>query len=243
MDSAYNCREVVEIEQEPRHHLILTNQFLRAFAVEILPHDRTLCHRHPYDYLVYVASLAANIISAPKDGQPKTVFYGDGECEPGEAGLVHVVENLSNAAFRNIVIELLPRFEELRRGLAPQRRSPADGQGETVASPMPGSRGAEAEVRPHFESERIAVYRVDTDAGREIELTGPAVIASPYDHELELEIHEHPNGKLSGFRDLVWLGPLQKATLRGIGRAVVFQLGRREELRSSVVAETVEANP
>jgi hypothetical protein len=242
MDSAYDCREVVELEREPRHHLILANEFMRAFAVDIPPHDRTLCHRHSYHYLVYVASCAAEIISAPRDGESKATSYSDGQCELSEAGLVHVVENLRDTPFRNIVIELLPRVEELRRGRVPQRRLSAEEPGETVASPGPGSRPVPAAVPPHFESERVAVYRLDTDAGGEIELTGPAVVASPYDHKLELELPSEGKKRLTGFHDLIWLGPMQKGTLRGIGRAVVFYLGRREELRSSVLAETAETN-
>lgn len=227
MDSAYDCRKIVEIEQEPRHHLVLANEFMRAFAVDIPPHDRTLCHRHPYDYLVYAASLA-EIISAPKDLGPKTVFYGDGECELSEAGLVHVVENLRDTPFRNIVIEFLPRIGELRRGPAPQRSLPGEAPGGTAASLAPGSRPLPTGPRPHFQSERIAVYRLDLDSGGGMELTGPAVVASPYEHTFELETHAEGRKKLSGLRDLAWLGPLQKGGLRGIGRAVVFQLGRCE---------------
>ena len=66
---------------------------MRALAVEIPPHTRTLCHRHPHDYLLYVAS-GAEIISAARDEEPKKLNYVDGECELSKAGLVHVVENL-----------------------------------------------------------------------------------------------------------------------------------------------------
>jgi hypothetical protein len=55
MDHTYDCKHVVEIEQEPRHHLVFSNEFVRGFAVEIAPHERSLCHHHPHDYLLYVA--------------------------------------------------------------------------------------------------------------------------------------------------------------------------------------------
>lgn len=92
----YSCEHVVEIEDEPRHHLVVENEFVRAFAVEVGPHDRTLCHRHNHDYLMYVASIA-DIISAPQDKTPETHLYYDGECELSPAGMVHVVENLTDA--------------------------------------------------------------------------------------------------------------------------------------------------
>ncbi|HLI62677.1 MAG TPA: hypothetical protein VKV05_04715, partial [Terriglobales bacterium] len=169
-------------------------------------------------------------------------LYGDGECELGKAGLVHVVENLRATPFRNLVIELLPRVGELRRGPAPQRRLPTEKPSDTVATPLRLARAPKAEVLPHFESNRIAVYRVDTDAGCETELTGPAIVASPYDSEIELEGPEG-NQKLRHFCHLTWLAPSQKAILRGLGQAVVFQLGRRGEPHSSRLAETAATGP
>src|SRR5271170_2380410 len=118
MDHTYDCKHAVEIEQEPRHHLVFANEFVRGFAVEIAPHDRSLCHHHPNDYLLYVAS-GAEIVSAARDEEPKQLSYRDGECELLEAGLVHIVENLGDKPFRNVVVELLPRAGELRRGAAP----------------------------------------------------------------------------------------------------------------------------
>lgn len=110
----YDCSRVVEIEDEPRHHLVIANDFVRAFAVEIAPGERTLCHRHPNHYLLYVA-LGSEIISAARDEKPKQLNYRDGECEMSAAGLIHVVENLGDAPFRNVVVELLPRAGAQRR--------------------------------------------------------------------------------------------------------------------------------
>ena len=84
-----------------------------------LPHDRTLCHHHANDYLLYVVG-DAEIISAARDEEPKTLSYRDGECELLTAGMVHVVENLSDTAFRNVVVELLPRTGDLTRGATPK---------------------------------------------------------------------------------------------------------------------------
>ena len=65
----YSCDQVVPIEQEPRHHLVIDNQFVRAFVVDIEPKHVTLCHRHPNDYLLYVAG-GTEIISAAKNEEP-----------------------------------------------------------------------------------------------------------------------------------------------------------------------------
>jgi quercetin dioxygenase-like cupin family protein len=102
MSSFYDCRQVVDIADEPHHHLVIANEYVRAFAVEIPPRTRTLCHHHPHEYLLYVAK-GAEIISAARDEEPKRLNYVDGECELSKAGLVHVVENLGDGAFRNVV--------------------------------------------------------------------------------------------------------------------------------------------
>src|SRR5271165_3348503 len=115
----YDCSRPVEIEDEPRHHLVIANEYVRAFAVEIAPHERTLCHRHPNDYILYVAS-GAEIISAAREEEPRHLNYKDGECELSSAGLTHVVENLGGTPFRNVVVELLPSPHKLRRGKPPQ---------------------------------------------------------------------------------------------------------------------------
>src|ERR1700734_2483992 len=120
MNASYDCSEPVEIEDEPHHHLIIANEFVRALAVEVPPHVRTLCHHHPHDYLLYVARGAA-IISAAREEEPKKLNYVEGECELSEAGLVHIVENLSDHSFRNVVVEFLPASSKLKRGRDPMR--------------------------------------------------------------------------------------------------------------------------
>src|SRR5262249_599886 len=116
--NSYSCEHVVPIDEEPRHHLVLANEYVRAFVVEIAPHDRTLCHHHPHDYLLYVAG-DAEIVSAAPGEEPKRLSYSDGECELSFAGLTHVVENLSDTPFTNVVVELLPDARLLRRGSTP----------------------------------------------------------------------------------------------------------------------------
>ncbi len=150
-DHRYPCEHVVPIEQEPRHHLVFENEFVRGFAVEVAPHERTLCHHHPNDYLLFVA-LGAEIVSAAPDEEPKRLNYRDGECELAPAGLVHVVEDLSDTPFRNVVVELLPAARDLRRGGAPRRVS------------------GEATITPRFDDARAAIFSIEIEAGATVEI-------------------------------------------------------------------------
>ena len=206
----YDCSQVIEIDEEPRHHLVIANEFVRAFAVEIAPHDRTLCHHHPNDYLLYVAS-DAEIVSAARGEDPKRLNYRDGECELASAGLMHVVENLGDNPFRNVVVELLPRAGELRRGLQP---SVTDG---------------DAQIGHILEEQPGAIFSVAMLPGSEIGISGPAVLASPYDDKLMLKELDDFDVLLDSFRKLMWVCAPRQVAIRNSepvrARLVVFQLG------------------
>lgn len=208
--SSYNCSHVVEIEQEPQHHLVIQNNFVRAFAVEIAPHTRTLCHRHPHDYLLYVAN-GAEIVSAARDEEPKTLSYRDGECELSAAGLVHVVENLSDKPFRNVVVEFLPPAASLRRGADPAR----------VAG--------QAKISSVLEEAPGGVFEIEMEPEAEMEIAGPAVLASPYSARVTVKELEDFDIPLDEFRKLMWVCAPRKVGLRNSGsaaaRVIVFQVG------------------
>ena len=212
----YPCEHVVPIEQEPRHHLVIENEFVRAFAVEIAPHDRTLCHHHPNDYVLFVAN-GGDIISAARGEEPKRLSYSAGECELSAAGLVHVVENLGEHAFRNVVVELLPRAAGLRRGAAPKR------------APV----GGEATVQPVFADERASVFQVTMAPGADVEIFGPAVVATPYGNRLNPEALADIEVSSDEVCDLAWVPPQRDAGLWGCWEqtetAIVFQIGSTDE--------------
>jgi hypothetical protein len=209
-DKRYSCAHVVPIEQEPRHHLVIEHFFVRAFAVEIAPYDRTLCHNHSQDYLVYVVG-NGEILSVPRDGEWKRLNYDDGECESSSAGLVHVVENLRDTPFRNIVIELLPFLIVL-----PRREGPTLMTGTAV-------------VIERFSNDRTAVFTLEMEAGSAVEVCGPAVVASPYAHTVRLEEFGKAMRTLSDFKDLAEVWPRHQVLVRNTektrAKVVVFQVG------------------
>ncbi len=221
----YPCEQVVPIEQEPRHHLVIANEFVRAFAVEIAPHDRTLCHHHPHDYLMYVACIA-DIVSAPRQQEPETYLYRDEECVLSPAGMTHVVANLAGTPFRNVVVEFLPPAGDLRRRPSPQV------MGGDSESSMDRA-GTIARVRVCFDDPKTAsIYVVSVQRGEEVEICGPAVMASPYQQEVALRKADGETAILCEFRDLAWLAPGGKGVLQttgaGAARVVVFQVGAVE---------------
>lgn len=204
------CEHVVPIEQEPRHHLVIENEFVRAFAVEIAPRDRTLCHLHPHDYLLYVVG-DGDIVSAARDEEPKKLSYRDGECELLEAGMVHVVENLGDTAFRNVVVELLPGAAGLRRGADPM----------VVAG--------EANITRRFEDERAVILLLEMKSGSEALICGPVVVAGSPDRG-EVDSGElYKVARVNDFSGLAWISEDKKVRLQTSAnasrRALVFQVG------------------
>jgi quercetin dioxygenase-like cupin family protein len=208
----YSCEQVVPIEQEPRHHLVFENEFVRAFAVEIAPHDRTLCHHHPHDYLLYVAR-GAEIVSAAREEEPKQLSYRDGECELAQAGLVHVVENLSETPFRNVVVELLPAAGGLRRGGDPKRIA-----------------GSPRIVLQHHE-ERAAIITLEMDGNSEVEVSGPAIAVELSEKEFRSErgLSEQNSVAVGFYKSLDWIDADARELARGRNtgptQLIVFQVG------------------
>lgn len=212
MLSTYDCSHVVDIADEPRHHLIIANEYIRAFAVEIPPHDRTLCHRHPHDYLLYVAG-GAEIISAARDEEPKRLSYSESECELSQAGLIHIVENLSARPFRNVVVELQPRSSALHRGALPKVIS------------------GNAQTRQLLNEDAGAVVTITITPGAELEIFGPAVLAAPHGRAVMVKEIDDYDTALDDFRKLMWICAPRKVWIRNSGNAparlIVFQLGSR----------------
>jgi hypothetical protein len=209
MSPAYDCSQPLDIADEPHHHLIIANEYVRAFAVDVPPRTRTLCHCHPHDYLLYVAA-GAEIVSAARDEEPKRLNYVAGECELSKAGLVHVVENLGDTPFRNVVVELQPRVLELRRGIGPR----------VIAG--------EAAIERALNEECGEVVTVDLSSGAEIEIAGPAVLAAPYGSVMVREIEEYDIA-LEDFRKLMWVCAPRKVGVRNpdsrLTEVVVVRVG------------------
>lgn len=206
-----DCLHVVEIEQEPRHHLIFTNQWVRAFAVDIPAGDRTLCHHHPSDYYVYVTA-PAEITSTRRGEEPKRLSYSGGEVEASSAGMVHVVENVGATAFRNVVVEVLFEDEKIRRGAEPS---------------FTGRNAVRSQM---FSDARIAIWAIEIEPGAQVAVCGPGVLASPWECPVELAVQGTSSRMLAGFRDLVWLDSAGSFQVRNAGDSVaqliLFQLGR-----------------
>lgn len=100
------AQTVVPITSEPHHHLVISNDFVRVFQVEVPPKAETLYHQHDYDYL-YVAIGDADVASTRLHEKPVVVKLKEGEVEFSKGPFAHKATNNSTRPFRNVTIELL----------------------------------------------------------------------------------------------------------------------------------------
>ena len=96
----------VQITSEPSHHLVLENESMRVFKVEVAPHASTLMHRHRHDY-VFV-TLGDVHASNQVEGKPSVdLKLSDGETRLVAGNFAQVAKHLSDQPFRNATIELI----------------------------------------------------------------------------------------------------------------------------------------
>jgi oxalate decarboxylase/phosphoglucose isomerase-like protein (cupin superfamily) len=113
--AALDAQEL-EITAEPHHQMVLANDQVRVFNVEVPPHSETLMYWHRHDY-IYVVLGAAQIVNAVKGKDPATLALADGDVTFVPGTFAHIFRNLSSQPFRNVTIELL-RDEKLRQSPA-----------------------------------------------------------------------------------------------------------------------------
>lgn len=91
---------------EPHHHLKIENEYIRAYYVEVPPHEATQLHQHDHDY-IYVSLGPADVVNAVLNKPEVHLQLKDGETHFTHGGFAHVARNLADTPFRNITIELL----------------------------------------------------------------------------------------------------------------------------------------
>jgi hypothetical protein len=105
-----NCK----LPGEPHHPLQIDNEFVRAYYLEVAPHDETQLHQHDHDY-IYVSLGPADVINNAVCKKPEVhLSLKNGETRFTHGGFAHVAGNLSDAPFRNVTIELLKASGEPR---------------------------------------------------------------------------------------------------------------------------------
>lgn len=128
---------------EPHHHLKIENEYVRAYYVEVPPHEATQLHQHDHDYL-YVSLGPSDVMNAPLNKPEVHLALKDGEVHFTRGGFAHVARNLSDAPFRNVTVELLLPQENVRNRCerlidGPLNDCPSVGGQQSIAGDIPSA--------------------------------------------------------------------------------------------------------
>src|SRR5438270_940816 len=96
---------IVPISKEGHHHLVLENEYVSVYSVEVAPHSETLYHQHDLDY-IFVTLGDSDVDSVRVGEQPAQLLVKDGEVRFTKGGFAHKAVNNSEKPFRNVTIEL-----------------------------------------------------------------------------------------------------------------------------------------
>src|SRR5947209_15603841 len=103
---------VVPISKEAHHHLVLENEYVRVYSVEVPPHGETLYHQHDLDY-VFVTLGDSDVENVRVGEKPARLQLKDGEVRFTKGGFAHKAVNNSDKPFRNVTVELKKQSGEV----------------------------------------------------------------------------------------------------------------------------------
>jgi len=93
------------MDQEPHHHLVLKNDVVKVFEVNLAPRDAMAMHRRDYDEIVVVIGDATTVSTTP--GQPDILRMSKNGQISFERGGGHLVRNIGQTEYRGVSINLL----------------------------------------------------------------------------------------------------------------------------------------
>lgn len=96
----------VPVANEPHHHLVFENSYVRVFRVSVPAHDATLLHQHDLPY-VYVSLGPADVINAVAGKPEARLVMSDGQVGYSRGGFAHIARTDAGSSFDNVTIELL----------------------------------------------------------------------------------------------------------------------------------------
>jgi hypothetical protein len=96
----------VPVANEPHHHLLLENSYVRVFRAIVPAHDATLLHQHDAPY-VYLSLGPAEVINAVAGKPEARIHMTDGQIGYSRGGFAHIARTAAGSSFDYLIIELL----------------------------------------------------------------------------------------------------------------------------------------
>ncbi len=190
----------VEITGEAHHRLVLANDQVRIFDVEIPPHEQTKMHWHRHDY-VYITLGSTQVVNTVKGKDPVTVEMRDGQTGFLSGGFAHIARNLSSLPYRNVTVEFL-QDDKLRQ--APAHWDPAHPEDERGLEIL---NGGTKEILFVKDGVRVSEYELQPGGViRRHRHVGPHVVVAVSDYELRSDVEGKKSSTIAMKRgDSQWI--------------------------------------
>jgi len=227
----------VPLRDEPHHRLILQNDFVRVYSVDVPPLDATVLHKHDLPYLGVTLGAAdlVNVVS----GKPEAhVTLEDGQVIYSPGAYSHLVRTDAGTPFRNVTIELV-RPQGTARNLCKEIIPGALGAcpQQAAASKKNSSESADDEIA-YFETDEARVVLIKIAGGRDYVDEAPklsCLLIALTDANLDVDLGGQHISFLHG-GDVLWL-PV------GTHRKVVDFLGTKSSFLLVSFKESSGAKP
>ena len=220
----------IPIQDEPHHHLIFENSYVRVFRVEIISPDATLLHRHdvPYTYMSIGKAEFTNAV----EGKPEIrLKMSDGQLGYSKGGFAHVIRTENDIPFYNITVELLHPQGSVRNacanvtevtieGCSDSNTAFAPSSGSIASANAPNKVGALPPVAftPVLETDEImlksASFSTKANYVLSVSPAGTLLIVAPLS-QFKLDFADGSSKLLSG-GDTLWLPPGSAATITNL---------------------------
>ena len=94
---------VITTDQEPHHHLLMKNDIVKVFEIDLAPRDAMSMHRHDYDEVLIAVGEATTVSTTPGQADILTIS------KPGDVGFARggweqSVRNIGQTAYHSISI-------------------------------------------------------------------------------------------------------------------------------------------
>jgi len=205
----------VPIPQEPHHHLVLENDYVRVFRVSVPAHESTLLHQHDVPYL-YVSLGPADVINAVQGKPEAHLVMADGQLGYSPGHFAHIARNDSNLDFNNVTIELLHPQGEPRNLCAQVAVGASVGPcQETVAKEVAGM----TTLRQFETTEMIAdLVRLSPNPEMSVMVPqNPSLVVALDGGQIEIVPHGKSAKTLTS-GELIWLDESSVVTVRNLSK-------------------------
>jgi hypothetical protein len=146
---------MITMDQEPHHHLVLRNDYVKVFAVKVSPGDSILLHRHDHDAIAIAIGDQQVTVGIP--GKPDVHLKNpDGQIRLQAIGYTHSTQVDPGSAYQTIAVELLHPQGNPRNLCAPA----IAGQPLNCPDPPAKDSSAKSKPQPQFQTDQTRVQAV-----------------------------------------------------------------------------------